>query len=127
MCAISGLPLGRELNTSAPHSADGQRVGNVGQRIAVDQQQVGAGSGRDATSIGESEPTRGGDGGRSERLDGRQSSATNSRSSWCKLAPWARPPRLGSGSDTSVPANMSTPAACRARTLAKMSFRLPCG
>ncbi|MGA3015166.1 MAG: hypothetical protein ABSD71_14150 [Bacteroidales bacterium] len=30
--------------------------------------------------------------------------ATRSCSSWCRLAPWARPPRMGIGSDTSVPA-----------------------
>ena len=33
---IQGLPQGGELDTSAPHGADGQRVADVGRWVAVD-------------------------------------------------------------------------------------------
>jgi len=62
------------LNTPTPDGADGQRVADIGRWVAIDQQQVSAGSGSDTASVPKSEPACGSGSGSPERLDRRQSS-----------------------------------------------------
>ena len=116
-----------ESDTATPYGADRERIGDVRDGVTIDQQQISAGSRDDTASVGESETACGSGSSSSKRLDGCQSSCDEQLQFVMHAGAVGEATEVGYGADTSVPVRMSTPALCRAATVARTSSKLPCG
>jgi hypothetical protein len=116
-----------QLDTSTPHSPNRQGISNIGRWVHINQQKISSLASSYLCSITQPKTICRKRSGSSQRLDRSKPASTDIRNSWWTLAPCARQPRWGCGTEVLVPTRTSSPALFSAEKVVSTSLKLPCG